>query len=174
MDSLGGVCKIFFWLFPFWTLVRKYLITNSNAQTVIFSYSNSFLEYLISLQRLNDNSVFLCKWKCPAHLISLVYSSYKTKTTRRKYIFEPDFFEIARYMTWLRNSQDKGSIVQMLLIMPKCLFFSVFWPSENTLAEIQVLYNLYQLLLVYTQQAVIFFVTKLNSCLRNNPNLLIP
>lgn len=75
-----------------------------------------------------------------------------------------NFYEIALYMTWLRNSQDKDSIFQMLLIVP--LFFSGFWPSENTLAESQVLYSLYQSLLVYTQQAVNFFLTKLNCCLR--------
>lgn len=56
--------------------VKKYI--NSNAQIVISAYYNSFLGYLISLQRLNDNSEVLCKWKCPAHLISLVYSVYKT------------------------------------------------------------------------------------------------
>lgn len=32
-----------------------------------------------------------------------------------------NFYEIALYMTWLRNSQDKDSIFQMLLIVP--LFF---------------------------------------------------
>lgn len=55
--------------------VKKYIVMNSNAQIVLSGYSNSFLGYLISLQRLNANSEFLCKWKCPAHLLSLVYST---------------------------------------------------------------------------------------------------